>query len=351
MKIRPLFDKYQKYLVAFANTSFGKSYLGIRADYPIVKVAPDGWHQHLEKRELRGTFYPRSKYLKKFRVALESMALIEEGLKFRFNDLRQGFDFVIAQYLGFTNQSFLPQIHLSTLTAYPDPDPETTTVDGNVRRITSAAYATLRSGAGEQAFPSTAAVDALWTRCDTVSNQLDRLSRYAILFDGNSMGAGATVNSGTVSIRATGKSSALGGDIVLVSSNPFSNTNLTVPASDDDYAVARWGSTDLSTRVAYSAISTAAYHDFTLNASGLSNVSVTSISKFGVRDSYDVDNSAPTWGSGAESYITVNCADTADTTTDPKMVIDYTAAAAGGPDINIDIEKEVSFAPELKIRP
>jgi hypothetical protein len=68
--IRPLFDKYQKYLLAFANTKYGRMYLGlnkkgkINNNYKIVKVAPDGIHWQVDKKTCQAVFFPRSQFLK-----------------------------------------------------------------------------------------------------------------------------------------------------------------------------------------------------------------------------------------------------------------------------------------------
>ena len=52
-KIRPLFSKFQKELVSFANTNYGRDFVSqfggneLKENYPIVKVTPDGIHQWL----------------------------------------------------------------------------------------------------------------------------------------------------------------------------------------------------------------------------------------------------------------------------------------------------------------
>ena len=70
--------------------------------------------------------------------------------------------------------------------------------------------------------------------------------------------------------------------------------------------------------------STSAYNDFTLNATGISNVSKTGVSKFGLRNpEYDVANSAPANPGGAVQNTLV-ChydADRTGTTNDPKLTV------------------------------
>jgi len=92
-----------------------------------------------------------------------------------------------------------------------------------------------------------------------------------------------------------------------------------------DYALANFGSTRfVDSDILISGITTGAYNDFTLNASGIANIAKTGISKFGYRHAVDIDNSAPTWGSGADSYFTASFSDTGSN--QPKLDVTFTRA-------------------------
>ncbi|MCL4419961.1 hypothetical protein M1146_07780 [Patescibacteria group bacterium] len=67
-----------------------------------------------------------------------------------------------------------------------------------------------------------------------------------------------------------------------------------------------------------------AYNNWTLNASGIAAISKTGITKFAVRLSGDIDNSAPTYSAGAESHIFFHQSDRT-TTQKPRLIVTYTS--------------------------
>ena len=214
----------------------------------------------------------------------------------------------------------------TTLIVYPDANPESTSVDGITRRESvNETWSTIRSGAGTNALPSN--VDgSISIGSSLTTNQFRELRREVVLFDTSALTADATISSAIMSIKANDKTDNLtlgdGFKLVVVSSTPASNTNLVAA----DFNIANWGSTEFSQRIARSGFTVGSFSNFTINATGLSNISKTSITKFGIRDAgYDIDNVQPTWVIDTFSQINWDAADTAGTTSDPKLVIEYTA--------------------------
>lgn len=71
------------------------------------------------------------------------------------------------------------------------------------------------------------------------------------------------------------------------------------------------------------------YNNFTLDANGIANVSLTGISKFWTRLNWDTDNSfGGTWSSNKSSYYNSYLADQTGTSNDPKLTITYTLPIA-----------------------
>lgn len=214
----------------------------------------------------------------------------------------------------------------TTLIVYPDADPESTSVDGITRRESvNETWSTIRSGAGTNALPSNAD-GSISIGSSLTTNQFKELRREVVLFDTSALTADATISSAIMSIKANDKTDNLtlgdGFKLVVVSSTPASNTNLVAA----DFNIANWGSTEFSQRIARSGFTVGSFSNFTINATGLSNISKTSITKFGIRDAgYDIDNVQPTWVIDTFSQINWDAADTAGTTSDPKLVIEYTA--------------------------
>ena len=216
--------------------------------------------------------------------------------------------------------------YATTTTVYPDADPETTSVDGDVRQSsTGDTFATLRAAAGTSAQPSAANSTCGTLNATTVSDNYDVLIRFIALFDTSSIPDTDTIDSATLSFHGRSKSDQMGGThgIGIVTSTPASNTDLVA----GDYA--QLTTTRQATDISIASWSTVGYNDFALNATGLGNISKTGVSKFGSRLSFDIDNSAPTWGS-EESVAGGNyAADDAGTTRDPKLVVVHAGAAGG----------------------
>src|SRR3989304_5224300 len=99
---------------------------------------------------------------------------------------------------------------LTSITFYPNPDPETTSVDGMCRRsAVNEVFGSLRTNAGNGAQPSIdlARVDITSA---TTSQQYDGLERFIMLFDTSAIGSANSVHSGTISVYGTEKLNGLG---------------------------------------------------------------------------------------------------------------------------------------------
>jgi len=217
----------------------------------------------------------------------------------------------------------------ATLTAYPDPNPETTSVDGWVGRDgRDETWATMIAAAdGDSAVDTETGVSIIWVSGSVTTNQFARLRRGIALFDTSGLGAGATVSAATLSFFGFEKYDG-------VPNAPTTNVYSSAPASNTALGVGDYdslGTTAFSTAVTHANLSESAYVDWALNASGLAAISLTSISKFSLRNAnFDVGAVAPAWASGTLFYWKCYFADQAGTTNDPKLVITYTTAAAGG---------------------
>lgn len=211
---------------------------------------------------------------------------------------------------------------MATLTVYPDGDPETTTVDGIAfRNATNESWATITAGAGTGNNSTSTSGNIISITSDATLDRYSQLIRAIYLFDTSSLTSGVTVTAAVLSIFGSSKADnlAITPDIDIYTSTPATNTDI----ANSDYS--QVGSTSQTgSPITYAAWNTAAYNDFTLNATGISNVSKTSVSKFGARNAnYDVSGVAPTWTVSTFSNIRGNYADNAGTTNDPKLTVTY----------------------------
>lgn len=223
--------------------------------------------------------------------------------------------------------SFVTPVEATTTTYYPDPF-DGGIADGYTRRDNvEETWATIKAGAG---------TDANWTpagsqriigfRCHTTNSRYDQFYRGIYQFDTSAIPDSATLDSATFSVAGTGKTNdaSTAFDINVYSITTASTTSL----ANADHANA--GTTKLSdTDISYASYNTSGYNDFTLNASGMSNITKTGVSKFTVRSpTYDVGSTGVSWATAnAGSFLSGAFAETASTTSDPKLVVTYTTTA------------------------
>lgn len=235
----------------------------------------------------------------------------------------------------------VPGLAFTTTTVYPDPDPETTTVDGTCGWSGSdTAFATVRAHVGNATNPNDAAASAN----DNVNNylcrllngavdfnQLRQMNRACYLFDTSSIPDTDSISSAIFSIAGnTGPTiNQVNGTVNTVrldKCNPASNTAIAAT----DFDITKWDTVAQSdTTLSYSSWpADDAYADFALNATGIGNISKTGVTKLGLRDSIDFLNTGLS-GNGGTVQDGGNCdfADTAGTSTDPKLVIVHSAVA------------------------
>lgn len=326
MVVRPLFQRYQKFLLAFANTRFGRDYLLVGKHpegLPIVKLFPDGLTYQAEPRLFVSVFFPRSPYLGKFRLALESLAILEEaGIKLK--DFLAKPEWVIPHFQDLSFSTWLPLLARTTSTFNPDADTETNTVDGYAARGgVDEIFATIRSGAGTAAVDDSAVTDFGLVWSSTTSSQYQQIRRYFCLFNTASIPDTDDISSAKITLYVTAKSDSLGGAgaIVVVTTTPASNTAVVA----GDYA--NTGTTAQGTAVNISAITTSANNDWTLNATGIASISKTGITKFGTKLESDRSGTAPTWSSNVWDSITGNHAESASNK--PTLTVEHAPPTGG----------------------
>lgn len=231
-------------------------------------------------------------------------------------------EFIAKFTMGYKGWDYALNLGFDTLTAYPDADPETATVDGHVRRSSvDQTFANIRSGAGVANSATTAQENILQLTCSTTTDQFAVMRRYFWLYDTTSVPSGANVSSVTKSVYGSAKTGNIGSpDLDIVTATPASNTAL----ANGDYAVANFGTT-VHGSVTYAGFSTSGYNDITLTTTSITKAGIT---KFGGRNSWDTDASfTGTWVSGDVSSMQAYSADQTGTSNDPKLVVVYSTTS------------------------
>jgi len=213
----------------------------------------------------------------------------------------------------------------ATGTFYPDPDPESSTVDGVVKHVDAGglAWATLVGAAGTAATDDDA-TPYLGYRPDSGNDpNWDFIFRFICLFDTSGIGADPNISAATLSIWGRGVDDVTDNSPALnvYSSNPALNTALA--AGDYDSL----GTTIFSdTAIALGSWSNGSYNVFTLNGDGRTAIDKEGITKLGLRESvYDAGSGTPTWieTSGNSENFHFYAAEQTGTDNDPKLIVTF----------------------------
>jgi hypothetical protein len=220
----------------------------------------------------------------------------------------------------------------STLTAYPDPGTGGPTGSATVERgASNESISTIRAGAGSYASSTDNPNWVIGFQSDNTqaaAGKLRALDRFLMTFDTSGLTAAATISAAVLSIYGNSKldaGTAVTPDVNIYLPTPSVNYNFSV----NDFNIANWGSTaQCDSAITYAGWNTAAYNDFTLNATGRGNISKTGISKFGCRNAnYDVADVSPGAMTNNTSHSLLGyLANETGTTKDPKLVVTYTVA-------------------------
>lgn len=311
------FRTHQKSLLWFANTRVGRWVLRINGKRSsvgkrrIIRIEPNAiwWGKRAgENLHLTAEFRTNEKFARRLYFAFKPVWWIMHFLDWLLLDR---FEWMKRWNFGF-----------ATLTQYPWSIANDNPCDGYTGRTASnETFTAIRGGVGVSGSNSNL-LTGLYA--GSTSLRFNEMYRGIACFDTSSLTAGATISSATFSGYGFLKFNNIGSDnLHAVSSTPGSTTS--APVSTDYGA---FGNTSFGS-VSYAAFSTSGYNDFTLNASGISNISKTAISQFGTKLGWDISGSfGGGWMNGQVTAFYTYAATETGTTQDPKLVVNYTVATA-----------------------
>lgn len=153
------------------------------------------------------------------------------------------------------------------------------------------------------------------------------IGRSHFLFDTSAIGTD-TISSATVSLFGDTLVDNLNDSVGIVQTNPAANNDLTT----SDYDAFTVDSDTLgASALDMTSWSTTAYNDFALNATGISWINKTGITKLGLRTALDYAETASHANppGTSQSYVGHKYADETGTANDPKLVVVHSVAVAG----------------------
>jgi hypothetical protein len=206
-------------------------------------------------------------------------------------------------------------LQISPETFYPS-------LDGYVDHFqTNQTWATIHDAAGNTADNVSAYSGTVQIVSTSTTNTWSAIVRSIYLFDTSALPDNAIISSATFSVYGGDKvdQGSWSPTMNIYSVNPSSNTSLTAT----DYAT--FGTTTYcDAAITYANMNAAGYNNFTLNSTGLSNISKTGITKIGLREAtYDVANSAPTYVASKQFYFRGYYSEQG-AGYQPKLVVTYT---------------------------
>ena len=210
----------------------------------------------------------------------------------------------------------------TTSVFYPDADPESSTVDGFVRRHYDDNWSSIRSKLGTQYYSDEASgwVTSLQTKGTT--NEWDNMGRGVFTFNTGSIPDTDTVTDATFSfyVKDVQGTSAFGGmSLAITDHDNYQNTHV----SGWDYKISRFGDRYASD-TPITSYSGGSYHDHQFTNAGREMVDKTGITFIGTITAEELDNNEPSWQSNKYMKVNAYNADETGTTKDPKLVVEHT---------------------------
>lgn len=305
-------------LVWFANTRLGKQFFGfaklgaeVEAE-KIVQLLPQAVTLDCGEGIKRTQVFGRNVFAVRLARLLFWLPFVTSEVDSRQTVFRPAYQLAVIGIIAALTNSAVPIIALTVSTFESDAgNPGTTTVDGNVNRTgVNESLAVIRAGAGTGS--SGTGQNISWQLSSSGSDpNYATLIRSILTFDTSAIPDTDTISSARLRLYANAKSDGLSGEssnnskTVLTLSSPAANNAI----ANSDFS--QVGSTDLGRSDTQANITTSAYNDITLNATGLANISKTGVTPLGIRAAWDFDNTTTgiTWASGQDQRILFNSAD------------------------------------------
>lgn len=205
---------------------------------------------------------------------------------------------------------------MASITVNPDPGSGATTVDGRLT-FEDTTWAAVHDATSTTDINVTETTQGIRAYKVAVNDWF--IYRVVMTFDTSAIGSGSSITAATLSFYDNSAVQAVvntdSSACQVVSASPASNNNLV----GGDYNKNNFGTTVFGS-VNLASILTNQYNDITLDSNGIANISKTGVSKFGLRNSRDVSNSAPT----GDNFNYIFFADNGSNK--PKLTVTYTTA-------------------------
>jgi hypothetical protein len=318
------FVVYQPLLLKVVNCTPGRDLLGIPSDLPrIERILKNSIHWRTgAPGEWQSRFYVGAKYANAIRYQWPAFKRLAKT----FYERQVYGRLILEPVLNVGGQ--LVAAH-ATDTFYPDPDTETTTVDGWSRRFNDATWSAARNTATATAVNDS----ALNVQIFSASRSGGWLIyRGHILFDTSSIPDANIISAATVglsnSVSATYDTENDANSFVSIVTSSALTSNTAVGTGDYDAPTTTecHGSgerLDVGSPPAQNN-----YATFTLDSTGIAEISKTGVTTLGAREGHDINDDQPTTAppSSGDTGYNPHSADATGTSNDPYLQVTHAAA-------------------------
>lgn len=316
IKNKRLFMRRQKELLMIANSEEGRAIMGIKHDYPVVLVVPNGHHYLVNfdngNPVIQADLYTWERNAKLLLPILTKIDIIRDS-KYRPESERMYFE-AVRHYAGLEKSRRMPEVFLASDDYY------TGGGDGYVRQNSQGTNwgACVAAGSGD-------GTDIAGVGSEFGPTRTDHYWLYRLFFptDTSSILDNAVISANIFhlwvhsrTVEVTNDTYGRGG---LFSASQASPTAL----ANSDYTAV--GATEIATNnILFRTVSLTAYFDYTFNGTGLALISKTTFTLISGRSLFDSSNQDPGLGGDQHNLVSIRNADQTGTSNDPYMTVTYT---------------------------
>jgi hypothetical protein len=198
-------------------------------------------------------------------------------------------------------------------------------MDGKAQQsVSDQTWSTLHGAAGNGSSDSGATEYVAWLDAGSVSNRYHSIRRGFFLFDTSGLPDGDEMTSATLDLVATDYQDNFNQSVDIVTTTPASDSGL-VNADYTQLGTTSQGTLDLSSIT----FDSSTFNLIPLNSTGLGNISLTGITKFGTRLSADRTDTEPSWVLNTSAGIAVATSEEVlGGDKRPRLVIAHTSPSA-----------------------
>lgn len=309
------FNKNQKALLFLSNNFILKYWfrwvLRIHKDLSfkesIYKIEPHYYVVNIGLNEYRADFRTHDKFSKRIYYA--------------FRPIWHTF-----HVLDYFLDAYLPKLSFgfSTLDFFPEAGTSGSTCDAEVyKSTTNVSFATHRDASAGTNAGASSGTGGIQLACGTDTDMFNLLARLFFTISTSSLTSSAVISSASFSLKPNYKVESLGNVATHIADNTQTNNNSIATGDFSKIGRTSYGNFTSYTVDAYSTAS--------FNATGISAISLTGITKLSAQLAWDIDNSfSGTWHSNWSTAYTMYLADTSGTGSDPKLSVTYTLVLPTG---------------------